>query len=191
MRLFVGIALPDALKRGLGEAAGRIRTEIDRAAPGAVVRWIDTESLHITLWFLGEVGETQTAALKTSLHSPVPTPPFPLVIGGAGAFPEHGLLRALWFGIRSGRENLLSIHSELRRRLTSLGFQPEERPYSPHLTVARVKAMPRRDVPELRRILQQHTQEIGRCEVGAITLFRSRPSSGGSQYESLLRVPLV
>jgi len=191
MRLFVGLALPEALTRALGEAAGYIRTEITRAAPGAVVRWIDTGSLHITLWFLGEVGETQAAALKTSLDSPVPTPSFPLVIGGAGAFPERGPLRALWFGIMAGRESLLSIHGELRLRLTPLGFPPEERPYSPHLTVARVKAMTRHDAPPVRRILEEHTEEIGRCEVAAVTLFRSRPSSAGSQYEPLLRVPLV
>jgi 2'-5' RNA ligase len=85
---------------------------------------------------------------------------------------------------------LASLYGELSTRLPALGFQPEKRPYSPHLTVARFKDVVRADANAIRRAVAQTPAEVGACPIGSVTLFRSRLSPKGSQYEPLLRVPL-
>jgi len=83
-----------------------------------------------------------------------------------------------------------SLYGELSTRLPALGFQPEKRAYSPHLTVARFKDVVRSDAAAIRRAVAQTPAEVGACPIGSVTLFRSRLSPKGSQYEPLLRVPL-
>jgi RNA 2',3'-cyclic 3'-phosphodiesterase len=190
MRLFVGIHLPDSVKRAAGVAADDLRTRLAGAAPDAAFRWVDPGNLHLTIWFLGEVGDARVRALAAALEPPLRTAPFTLAFRGAGIFPQRGRPRAVWFGLRSGREPLLSIHDQLRTRLIRCGVEPERRPYSPHLTVARVKDVRRQDLPAVRRVVAETVADAGKCVVGAVTLFRSLLSPEGSRYESVLRVPL-
>jgi RNA 2',3'-cyclic 3'-phosphodiesterase len=190
MRLFIGIELSDDVKAAAAVAAGRLRDRLAREAPSALLRWVGPENLHITLWFLGEVRDPDAEALVTAMERPFEARPFPLRLAGAGAFPESGAPRAVWLGLAAGREGLLAIHDRLTRILRPLGHEPEKRPYSPHLTVARVKDVRRSDVPALRRVLREGNAQVGECDVRHVTLFRSRLSPKGSQYERVLRVPL-
>ncbi len=185
MRLFIGIELPDALRSSAAAAANRVRERVERAAPSAKVRWVPPSNLHITIWFLGEVREPRVEALVASLQEPLDVRPFTLQVGGAGAFPPSGTLRAIWLGIVAGCEGLIAIHDQLRRRLVPLGFEPENRPYSPHLTVARVKDIRPQDTAAIRCVLREGDDDVGECEVVSATLFVSRPTSIGSQYEAL------
>ena len=94
----------------------------------------------------------------SSRWSPSLTPPldarsFTLRIGGGGAFPPTGAPRAIWLGLATGREGLIAVHEQLRGRLVPLGFAPEARPYSPHLTIARVKEARPRDARAMRDLL--------------------------------------
>jgi RNA 2',3'-cyclic 3'-phosphodiesterase len=188
MRLFIGIELPDALESSAAAAATRIRERVARAAPGAQVRWVGPSNLHITIWFLGDVREPQVERLVASLKEPLDIRPFTLRVGGAGAFPPAGAPRAIWLGIVAGREGLVAIYDQLRPRLTPLGFEPENRPLSPHLTIARVKDIHPRDRAGMRQILRETAEDVGECEVVSATLFASRPTPTGSQYEALLPI---
>jgi RNA 2',3'-cyclic 3'-phosphodiesterase len=190
MRLFIGIELPNALKTRAGAAAARVRERVERAAPSAKVRWIVPANLHITIWFLGEVREPQGEALIASLKKPLDERPFTLRIGGAGAFPPSGAPRAIWLGIVAGREALVAIHDGLRPRLEPLGFEPEKRPYSPHLTIARVKDIRPQDAAAIRRVLREDDDGVGEGDVVSATLFVSRLTSTGSRYEVLLPILL-
>jgi 2'-5' RNA ligase len=190
MRLFIGIELPDALKSSAAAAANRVRERVARDAPAAQVRWVAPFNLHITIWFLGEVREPRVEALAASLKEPLDARPFTLRVGGAGAFPPSGAPRAIWLGLVAGREGLVAIHDRLRPRLTPLGFEPETRPFSPHLTIARVKDARPGDGATMRRALWEATDDVGECEVVSATLFASRPTPTGSQYEAMLRVTL-
>ena len=154
MRLFIGIELPDALKSSAAAAAHRIREHIARDAPGAQMRWVPPGNLHITIWFLGEVSEPRVEALPRSLKEPLEARPFTLRVGGAGAFPPSGAPRAVWLGLVAGREGLLAVHDQLRPRLLPLGFEPENRPFSPHLTIARVKDIRPSHAAALRQVLR-------------------------------------
>jgi RNA 2',3'-cyclic 3'-phosphodiesterase len=190
MRLFVGVELSEAVKDGAVTIADELRERFARLAPSAVLRWVSPSNLHITLWFLGEVDDVRAAAVRAELAAPLVTPSFELHAGGAGMFPPSGAPRALWVGLTEGARSLVDVYSELTPRCARLGFEAERRQYSPHLTIARFKDIQRKDVAAVRRAAAACTSEAGRCRIEAVTLFRSRLSSKGAEYEPLLRVPL-
>lgn len=190
MRLFIGIELPDDLKRRAAAAAARVRERIGRAAPESRVRWVEPANLHITIWFLGEVPEPRVEALVASLTEPLEARRFTLRVAGAGAFPQSGPPRAIWLGLAAGVEGLRAVHDQLKLRLSPLGFEPEKRPFSPHLTIARVKDVRPLDAAVMRRILREVDDPVGECEIRSATLLVSRPTPTGSQYEALVSIPL-
>ena len=190
MRLFIGIELPDALRNSAAAAANRVRKRVERSAPTAKVRWIPSSNLHITIWFLGEVREPQVESLVAALKKPLEVRPFTLLVGDAGAFPPSGAPRAIWLGVTRGREGLVAIHERLGSRLAPLGFEPETRQFSPHLTIARVKEVRPPERSMMRHVLREDPGKVGGCEVVSATLFVSRPTSIGSEYEVLLPILL-
>ena len=190
MRLFIGVELPDAVKRVAAQQLDGVKERVRRAAPAASMRWVEPANLHITLWFIGEVDEPGAAALTSSLQSAFATPRFDLKLEGLGAFPPGGPPRVIWIGVAAGREPLISLYGEIRDRLAPLGYEPEARPYSPHLTVARVKDLRGPGGKAVREILAARPAVLPGFRQTAVTLFRSRTSPKGAQYESLLRVPL-
>ena len=190
MRLFLGIDLPDAVTHAAATITDRLRTRIEREVPQARLRWVPADNLHVTVWFLGEVRDPAADALVAALKRGLEVPSFELHVAGSGAFPPSGAPKVLWLGLPSGREGLIAIHDRLRPVLEPLGFTPEERSYNPHLTIARVKDVSRPDAATVRRILAETAADAERFRVDAVTLFRSRTSPHGAQYERLLRVPL-
>jgi 2'-5' RNA ligase len=190
MRLFIGIDLPDAVAHAAAAITDRLRARVEREAREARLRWVPADNLHITVWFLGEVREPVVDPLIAALKPGLAVPSFDLRVAGCGAFPPSAAPRVLWLGLQSGREGLIAIHDRLRPVLAPLGFTPEERSYNPHLTIARVKDISRPDAAIVRRILAETTADAGGCRVDAVTLFQSRTSPHGAQYERLLRVPL-
>ena len=191
MRLFIGIELPDVLKNTVAAVVSRVREDIARAAPEAQIRWVPPANLHITVWFLGEVREPRVEPLVASLTPPLDARSFTLRIGEGGAFPQSGAPRAIWLGLLSGREELVAVHEQLRGRLVPIGFAPEARPYSPHLTIARVKEVRPQDARVIRGLLGEVATDVGGCEVQCATLFVSRPTRTGANYEPLSRVQLA
>ena len=190
MRLFLGIDLPDAVTHAAAAITDRLRARVEREAPQARLRWVPADNLHVTVWFLGEVREPAADQLIAALKPGLAAQSFDLRVAGTGAFPPSAAPRVLWLGLLSGREGLIAIHDRLRPVLAPLGFTPDERTYNPHLTIARVKDISRPDAVVVRRILAETTADAGGCRVAAVTLFRSRTSPHGAQYERLFRVPL-
>lgn len=191
MRVFVGIELPEPVRQRAAAAVEDLRAGVQRVAPGVRVRWVDAANLHVTLRFIGEVGDERVTGISAALAAPYSTSTFSLRLAGAGSFPPSGVPRALWLGIHSGSEALAALHAEVEQRLTPLGFEPERRVYAAHLTVARVKEVRRSAVPPIRRVLADAHVDTGKGAVSAVTLFRSRLSPQGTSYESLMRVPLT
>jgi len=96
----------------------------------------------------------------------------------------------LWIGTGEGTAAMVEAHAALARRLAPLGYLPETRAYSPHVTLARVKE-PSRAARAVRQALADDPAICGTTGVDALTLFRSRLSPQGASYEPLLRVPLT
>ena len=191
MRLFVGVELSDDMKSAAAAASERLQRELERAELHVPARWVPASNLHITLWFIGEVDDARSARIREVMEAPFAVPPFTLRAAGLGAFPPSGPPRVFWIGVTAGGESLRGLHAEVESRLTPLGFEPERRAYSAHLTIARVKDVPRGDAPRIRRVLADIDADAGAADIAAVTLFRSRLSPKGSTYEPLLRVPLA
>jgi 2'-5' RNA ligase len=190
MRIFVGLEVPGSVREGAAGAADRLRACIRRSSPEVALRWIDPASFHLTLWFIGDVDEARGEAVRNAVAMPWRAPAFSLQLGAAGIFPERGLPRILWLGVREGAAACAALYGELEGRMTALGFTPQRRQYSAHLTIARVKDAPRRHVAGLRRCIEAVDPIEGAGIVNGVTLFRSHPGPGGSRYEPLLHVPL-
>ena len=191
MRLFLGIELDERVRAAAVRAADDLREALQASAPGLVARWIPPANLHLTVWFIGEVPEATAEDLISALRrTPLAIPAFGLGLAGCGAFPPAGAPRVLWIGVRSGGESLAALHREVAVRLEPLGFRPERRAFSAHLTLARVKDAGRLPPRTLRGAISAAPCKCGTMPVTALTLFRSRLSPRGASYEPLLRVPL-
>jgi RNA 2',3'-cyclic 3'-phosphodiesterase len=190
MRLFVGIELSEHVRAAAAAAGERLRERLKRARLAVEARWIPAENLHVTVWFIGEVAEARAGEIERALAKPFDVAAFDLAVAGCGAFPPSGPPRVFWFGIASGREPLARISGDVDARLAPLGFEPERRAYSPHLTIARVKDPGRGNARAIREVLASEPGDCGACRIEAVTLFRSRTSPKGATYEALLRVPL-
>jgi 2'-5' RNA ligase len=190
MRLFLGVELEEHVRAAAGGAAERLRTQLMRATPGVMVRWVAPENMHITVWFIGEVPDTRAELIAAALTSPFDLHAFDLSLAGCGVFPSSGAPRVFWIGATHGGAAMTALHSQVGARLAPVGFLPEGRGYTAHLTIGRVKdpggAKPR----ELRELLHAVPADCGTSRICALTLFRSRLSPRGAAYEPLLRVPL-
>jgi RNA 2',3'-cyclic 3'-phosphodiesterase len=187
VRLFVAVEIGDALAARVAALSGELQRRGADAAPRARVTWIPGDRMHLTIRFIGEVDDDRAAAVREALAQPLAVGSFDLTLAGAGAFPKGGTPRVLWVGISGGREELLRVEREISGRLERLGIAPEERPYSPHLTLARV-----RDPAGLRSAALLDglaDQVLGSVRVDAITLFQSKLSPKGPTYTALLRIP--
>lgn len=177
MRLFIAIELPDGLKR----AFAGLRTPI----PGA--RWVPPEQIHLTLAFLGDVEETAVGHLHDEL-SRIRIPSFKLRPAGTGCFPGRQRARVLWAGLEP-EQHLRDLAAAVQNAVRDCGIPLDERPFSPHITLARLKlAAPR----EVGMFLSEGSKHIfPPVPVHEFILFQSRLSSAGAQHVPLHRYPLA
>jgi 2'-5' RNA ligase len=152
-------------------------------APRARVTWVAPERLHVTVRFIGEVDEQQIASISAALAPRLDVAPFTLGVQGVGVYPPRGAPRVVWAGIGQGVEELSMLEAKTSGRLAECGLPREDRPFRPHLTLARVK-----DPAGLRStaLLEGLTEcSFGQWNVDAITLFESRTSAHGPVYVPL------
>ncbi len=184
MRAFVAIRLDDATRGALG---GRIEI-LRRAAPR--VAWVAAENLHVTLKFLGnvEVGslERVTAGLEAAVRG---SAPFDLGIRGLGAFPTPARARVVWAGVTAGREAMSALAARVEAALVPIGVSREARPFSPHVTLGRVRA-PRKDRRLAGLIEAAGAVEFGVVRVDAVWLMRSDLGPSGARYSEIAIVSL-
>ena len=187
MRLFVGVELGDEVRQSAAAIAESLRADLGERIDA---RWVPSANLHITVWFLGEVDDSRARSIVAVLAAPFHQRSFEVEISQLGAFPLSGRPRVFWLGVTAGGDALARLHSELTARLEPLGFEPERRPYSAHLTIARVKNIVGPSSRDLRTMLRNRQADAGKCRIPAVTIFRSRVSSKGATYAALERVQL-
>ena len=188
MRLFVAVEIDPRVTQALTDFSATLRRKAKALAPAARIGWVSPEQLHVTSRFIGEVNDEKAAAIAGALLQELAVEPFDLVMQGAGAFPERGAPRVLWAGIAAGREGLVAVEAEISARLAACGLEREDRPYRPHVTLARV-----REPAGLRSAALFETladRRFGTSRVEAITLFHSRTSPKGAVYTALHQTPL-
>jgi RNA 2',3'-cyclic 3'-phosphodiesterase len=176
-RVFVAIELPAPVRRELIEHIGRLRTLV----PDARASWVREENLHLTLKFLGDVplAKVESIAQPTQDAAKL-VEPFELVVGGAGAFPPNGQPRVLWIGIEDSSGRLGLLHQTLEAECEKAGFAREQRPFHPHLTIARIRK------PHDSRNLAAIHNEVGfepeTVRASELAVVRSELRSEGSRH---------
>jgi 2'-5' RNA ligase len=156
-------------------------------ALGGDLKPVERENIHITLKFLGNVSTPRLAEVKSSLKQLV-FPAFTGEIKGAGAFPNLNHMNVIWVGVNEGWSQVEQIYEQVEKLLSSLGFRRENRPFSPHITIARVRSGKKRD--EIANFLRHLSEEsFGTITVDRVRLKQSILSSSGPKYSTLLEVP--
>lgn len=148
------------------------------------------ENVHLTLQFLGAVPEERLVPLRSALTSAAGEGrPLALEVKGAGGFPSARRPRVVWVGVGGEVEALAGLAAAVGRRLAPLGFPPEDRPFSPHLTLGRAREG--RGAPGLGGALAQVAgMEGAPWRATELVLYRSHLSPAGARYEPLDRFPL-
>jgi len=190
VRCFIAICLPH-------EIENRLRSLIEQLKPlSHAVKWVKPENLHLTLKFLGEADEDKapeiTGALRdvTAGHKT-----FTLTAHGTGVFPNANWPKVVWVGLDSGN-GLLALHSDIESAMEPLGFNPEKRAFTAHLTIGRIKAIRNRsDKPLQLEHLMHEVQarlkeDFGSFETREIVLFKSDLKSSGAVHTVLSKAPL-
>ena len=189
MRLFVGIEIAPAVVTATIELVAQLQAASATLAPRSRITWVTPERLHITIRFIGHVNDARADEIRALLAPPLALDPFDLTIAGVGTFPPKGPPRVVWAGLDEGRDQLLALEPTVSERLARAGVPREERPYNPHLTLARVRdAAGLRSAPLVGSV---RDIRLGTTTVDAITLFESRLSPNGPTYVGLARTPLV
>ena len=189
MRLFLAVDLDEKARDSVARAAAQVRQRAEqRPGLARTVRWVDARNLHLTLHFIGELEDDRLPSLQSSLEAPLGVEPARIGFGGWGVFPGRGAARVIWISVVEGVETLARVHAALGDRLTRAGIVPEARPFSPHLTVGRVKVATGTAWAD---IVREVPPVACGCTLSYCTLYRSHLASAGPTYEALLRIPLL
>jgi len=177
MRVFIALELSPDIKRILEGFIRKIRMK------NVGIKWVDSDAMHLTLKFLGEVPEEKSADIEEGISAAAGTSgSFNLQLKGTGTFPQgfgRGT-RVLWIGVHGGSQ-LSNLHDSLEAVLERKGFPREERPFQPHLTLGRVKS-PDGILPILSELEKQREKEFGNMQVDRIALMESRLTPQGPVY---------
>ena len=184
IRSFLAIELPKPILRKIEEVQGDLRST------RADVRWVNPEKIHLTLKFFGNIEESRIEPIFKSIEEPIRhTLPFSLEVRGVGAFPHLRNPRVIWMGLVDGREVLVSFQKQIETQLEKIGFQPEDRPFHPHLTLGRMKSS--RGKEELVGRMERHKEEeFGDFQVERVILFKSDLKPSGPIYTLLKEIKL-
>ncbi len=183
LRVFIAVDVEDPL---LVSRLERIKESL--VATGVPMKPVETQNLHITLRFIGEIPLGLVEEIKRSVLAELKFESFTIELKGLGAFPGPYRPRVVWVGVSRGTEELRAIHDEIERSLRRLGIPPEkEKSYVPHLTLARVKGS--RNIQALTRLILDYEDYVfGEMVVDKVRLKKSILTRSGPIYETLAEV---
>jgi 2'-5' RNA ligase len=144
-------------------------------------KWARVEGLHVTLKFLGEVRDEKLSGIKAALAG-VKSAKFEVAFAGIGFFPNPKSPRVFWAGVKAGAE-LPQLAKSVDDALRPIGFQPEDKPYHPHLTLARARDKELRALTPL--LEREAAPQFGTMTSREFFLFQSQTGRGGSKYTKL------
>ena|ERR1051325_3636155 len=191
MRLFAAIDLDEGARAAIAKEQKRIAAAIDREK---ALTWVAADRMHLTLVFLGEVADAAARPMIDAMHAPIDRDPFDVVFATVGVFPadSHGRERkpprVLWLGVTTGADAVIAVQRAVAARLSNVGAAIEDRPFRPHLTLARWR---RSAWSDRRRVADAaRSDAIAAIRVDRVTLYQSRLSSSGPSYTPLARATL-
>ena len=184
IRAFLAIDLPASLRPILSWAQEELKKS------GADIKWVPVGNIHITLKFFGNITETQVTDISEAVTALAANQaPFTLTVTDAGAFPNPKNPRVVWLGVGGELDVAREFYRRLEIAFAALGFPPEDRPLSPHLTLGRVKSPANRSALT-QSLVHLPSPEAAPFQVSEIVLFRSNLTPRGATYLPLKVIPL-
>ena len=188
VRSFIAIELPDELKLGLTQLQSRLKL-----GKQPWVKWVEPHSIHLTLKFLGSIPVDKIGEITRAMEEAAQgIPPFHLEVSDLGVFPNLRRVQVAWVGISGQLDKLGQLQQGIESNLARLGFTSESRPFTPHLTLARVRD--RASLEERQRFGQliagTKFEAVYAIEVDAISLMRSQLTREGAIYSRISSVGL-
>lgn len=181
IRLFLAVNLPGELKNRLGVLQERFKKL------NVNVKWVEVQNLHLTIKFLGEVNTSLVSAINKAVQGAASgMEHVALSFQGMGFFPEKKKPRILWVGVDGDVDALRELHRKVQQSLFPLGFPPDSRRFSPHLTIGRLRSLRGSTalVEEIERV-NAKKEKFGIVSVKSIDLMQSRLTRSGPIYTVL------
>lgn len=183
IRAFIAIDLDDRVIEKVYNVIGILKSRITD------IRWVKQENLHLTLKFLGNIAESQVEPIAAALRHPLGLfSPCAISAKGLGVFPDFRRPKILWVGLTGNR--LVQLAAEIESALMPLGFTPENRAFTPHLTIGRWREGSRPAKNLRQKIDSLNDFEFGACAVRQIVLFQSVLKPEGASYSELRTIQL-
>jgi 2'-5' RNA ligase len=188
VRSFIAIELPSEIRAELASLEERLKA---RRHP--FVKWVDPESIHLTLKFLGSIAlATVPQIIEAITKIAQPIPPFRLQMGGLGVFPNWQRPQVVWVGMGGEVGRLAILQRDVEAALAPLGFPPESRSFKAHLTLGRLRE---RTSPQDKQKFGEWVTSIKfetdlSFEVNALSLMRSQLTPSGAIYSQLASIEL-
>jgi 2'-5' RNA ligase len=182
VRLFVALEIPAAVRENLATLMKEL-SALDKQSSGKKARWVRPENLHVTLKFIGEAAPHKLDEIVAALSVVRSGQPAELQFRGLGFFPNEKRARVLWVGTDAS-PNLAAIAGDIVQQLEPLGFPPEKRTFTPHLTLARLGAP---GISErLRGAVRENVErDFGALRAGKFHLIESKLKPSGAEYTTL------
>ncbi len=188
IRSFIAVELPEELKRDL--TAIKLQLQSVSRAP---VKWVDLQGIHLTLKFLGNIDASITGKVTETIEEAVQgVHPFHLGAGGLGVFPSMKRVQVVWVGLSGEVDRLSQLQQRIESGLAPLGFARERRPFTPHLTLARIRdRATQNERQELGKLIADTSFETGcRIRVDTVHLMKSQLTREGPIYSRISSVKL-
>ena len=184
MRAFIAIEIPEGVREGLARAQDRLK------GVGVDASWPRSESIHLTLKFLGETSDQRVPQIMQALALELGgTERFRLSPEGVGTFPNPASARVVWVGITGDVGRLVALQAAVERAMVGMGLERDDRPYAPHLTLGRIKRIRKPDA-WLEGLEGINNFRLPGFDVTAISLISSELRPSGAVYRELGRVAL-
>jgi len=188
IRAFIAIKLSPEIHQGLKDVNALLKQRLQ----GALIRWVPVDNIHLTLKFLGDVSTANLEMLAKILQAEVQMhQPFEISVGELGTFPSAHRPHVIWLGVKAPAE-LNTLQQGIEEELARLGYKPEDRPFSPHLTLGRVsRNAGTQDFTRIEAVLNVTKVDfLGAMQIKAVHLFKSDLEPNGAIYTGLLEAPL-
>ena len=187
IRAFIAVELPDIAKNALSQIQDRLK-----AGRHPYIKWVSPEGIHLTLKFLGNIDSCKATPVAEAITQAARgIPPLRLELGETGAFPNARRPRVIWVAVKGDVEMLATLQKRIDQLLVPLNFIPEARPFSPHLTLGRLKDMAS---PDERQRIGESLAAVKPVPVpfqaSEVSLMRSVLTPSGAIYSRLSGVPL-
>lgn len=188
LRAFIAVEIPPEIYRAIESKTAPLRGALN----SSLVRWLPTGNIHLTLKFLGKISPANLEILAQMLKVEVSQhPAFAIQFEGLGAFPNPKRPRVIWIGIQAPN-GFKSLRHGIEAATVKLGCPPEKRPFSPHLTIGRVKQNAGlTGIQKIRNALEEtKIGSLGSAHVTAVHIFNSDLKPTGAVYTRLHSAPL-